>query len=260
MKKADNVYDKSKKSKMQRIIYGIKLGWDTPLLPPKVLYFHNYPLVRIFRVIGGLSILTVLLKKHLLLFIPLQYLVLFIAFIQIIYIVVISIIKIFFGINKLRTDELNVRNSPLDHLATLSTKILYCWKIGCQVGSTGVGLAGASVITDTILEAGGQEKVFTPLIGKGVKFIIGGKSADNLFVNINRDIKNMENSKEILTSVKNLSKQCESTLYNSDLSKADKNSILSALDEVKKLEEHKLQIYAKDLAKKIREYSDNNNK
>jgi hypothetical protein len=30
-------------------------------------------------------------------------------------------------------------------------------------------LAGASVVADTILEAGGQDKVFTPLLGKGVK-------------------------------------------------------------------------------------------
>jgi len=186
----------NKKTLFQRIIAGIKLGWNTPLLPPKVISFHNYPLVRVFRVIGGLSVLTVLLKKHLLLFLPVQYLVLFLASIQILYIVIISLIKIFYGISRFWTDELNVRNSPLDHLASLSTKILYCWKIGCQVGSTGIGLAGTSVIADSILEAGGQEKVFTPLIGKGVKFIIGGKSADSLHVNINNDLKNLKNSKE----------------------------------------------------------------
>jgi hypothetical protein len=37
------------------------------MLPAKVIAFNNYPLVRIFRVVGGLSVLTVLLKKHLLL-------------------------------------------------------------------------------------------------------------------------------------------------------------------------------------------------
>ena len=249
-----------KKTKYQRIINGIKLGWNIPLLPPKVISFHNYPLVRVFRVIGGLSVLTVLLKKHLLLFLPLQYLILLLASVQIIYIVIISIIKVFYGISKFWTDELNVRNSPLDHLASLSVKILYCWKIGCQVGSTGIGLAGASVITDTVLEAGGQEKIFTPLIGKGVKFIIGGKPADNLFVNIEKNVKDIENSKNVLNNIKNLSEACDSSLTNSDLTKNEVESVRSALDEVKKLEKSKLQFYAKQLAKKIKEYSDDNNK
>ena len=237
---------------------GIKHGWNKSLLPPKVLNFHNYPLVRIFRVVGGLSILTVLLKKHLLLYLPLQYLILFLAFIQITYIVIISLIKIFYGISRFWTDELDIKNSPLDYLATLSTKLLFCWKIGCQIGSTGIGLAGASVITDTILEAGGQEKVFTPLIGKGVKFFIGGKPADNLFIDINKDIKNIENSKDVLNNIKKLAEHCDSALDTEDLTKNEVESVRSVLDEVKNLEKSKLQFYAKDLAKKIKEYSDNN--
>jgi hypothetical protein len=88
--------------------------------------FHNYPVVRILRVIGGISTLLVLLKKHLLFFLPFQYILLFLAFVQIIYVVVISFIKIFYGISRFLTDELNVRNSPLDHFASLSVKVLYC--------------------------------------------------------------------------------------------------------------------------------------
>lgn len=243
---------------MQRIITGIKLGWNTPLLPPKRISFNNYPLVRIFRVIGGLSVVTVLLKNHLLLYLPLQYLILLLAFVQITYIVILSMIKVYYGISRFWTDELNVRNSPLDHLASLTTKMLYCWKIGCQVGSAGIGLVGTSVITDTILEAGGQEKVFTPLIGKGVKYIIGGKPADNLFVNINKDVKNLKDSRDVLDNVKKLAEQCDSLLDTKDLTKDEVQSIRSALDEVKKLAKSKLQSYAKDLAKKIREYSEEN--
>ena len=178
------------------MVLGIKLGWNTPLLPPKILSFNNHPFVRIFRVIGGLSVLTVLLKKHLLFFLPIQYLVLFLAFVQILYIVIISLIKLFFGISRLWTDELNIRNSPLDQFAFLTGKILYCWKIGCQVGSTSIGLAGTSVIADTILEAGGQEKIFTPLIGKGVNFLVGGRSADSLQVGLNNNLKNIKDTKD----------------------------------------------------------------
>lgn len=125
-------------------------------MPPKIMSFNNHPFVRIFRVIGGLSVLTVLLKNHLLFFLPVQYLVLFLAFVHIVYIVIISLIKLFYGISRFWTDELNIRNSPLDQFASLTGKLLYCWKIGYQVGSTSIGLAGSSVIADSILEAGGQ--------------------------------------------------------------------------------------------------------
>lgn len=96
------------------------------------------------------------------------------------------------------------------------------------------------------------------LLGKGVKFIIGNKPADSIFANINKDIKNVDNSKDILYNIKKLSEQCESSLNTSDLSKDDVESIKSALDEIKKLEKSKLQYYAKDLAQKIKEYSDGN--
>ena len=98
-----------------------------------------------------------------LLHLPLQYLVLKLALVDIIYIVITGIIKIIYSISKFWTNDLNVINSPFNQLASLSTKLLYCWKRGCQVGSTCIGLTGAYVITDTILEAGGQEKNLTLL-------------------------------------------------------------------------------------------------
>lgn len=87
-------------------------------------------------------------------------------------------------------------------LASLFTKLSYCWKRECQVGSTGIALAGASVITDAILEAGGQVKIFTSLLGKSVKFIVGNKPGNSLFANINKDIKTIDNSKDVLYNIK----------------------------------------------------------
>ena len=49
-----------KKSKFQRFLYGVKLGWNLYTLPDSVNIFHNYALVRIFRVIGGISIILFL--------------------------------------------------------------------------------------------------------------------------------------------------------------------------------------------------------
>jgi hypothetical protein len=107
------------KTIFQRITIGLKHGWNTPMLPDKITVFNNYPLVRIFRVIGGLCVLSVLLKKHLLLWIPLQYIILFVAFLHILYFVIINTIKYFYGIYKLWKGDLNVRNSPLDRLASI---------------------------------------------------------------------------------------------------------------------------------------------
>jgi len=147
-----------KKTILQRLIVGLKVGWNAPLLPTIVINIHNHPFVRIFRVIGGLSILAVLSKKYLLFVFPFNFIVLFFALLHFIYITVISIIKLFHGISVLRSDKLNVKNSPFDHFATSAGKLLYCWKFGCQVGSAGLGLVGTSFMIDSILEAGNQEK------------------------------------------------------------------------------------------------------
>ena len=99
---------------------------------------------------------------------------------------------------------MNVKNSPLDQFATLTGRLLYCWKFGCQAGSAGLGLVGISFMIDSILEAGNQEKVFTPLIGKGVKFIVNGRPADYILSGINKDIKNLESSKKRYNEISDL--------------------------------------------------------
>lgn len=71
--------------------------------------------------------------------------------------------------------------------------MVYCYiveKLVCYVGSSGFGLATTSVVADSTLEAGGvtKKKVFTSLMGKGVKLWIRGKSADNLFTEIDSEI------------------------------------------------------------------------
>lgn len=46
-------------------------------------------------------------------------------------------------------------------------------------------------MVDSILEAGGQEKVFTPLIGKGVKLFVNNRPADDVLLGIKKNIKNL---------------------------------------------------------------------
>ena len=155
-----------KKTILNRIWTGLKLGWNTPILPQRVMNIHNHSFVRIFRVAGGISIITVLSNKHLFLFLPFKFIVLFLALLHFIYISYISITKIWYGFKLLKSDKLNVRNSPLDPLASVAGKLLYCWKFGCQAGSAGLGLVGTSFMIDSMLEAGNHNKVLHPWLVK----------------------------------------------------------------------------------------------
>ena len=47
------------KNILGRIWKGLKNEWNTPMLFNKIITFNNHPIVRIFRVIGVLSVLTV---------------------------------------------------------------------------------------------------------------------------------------------------------------------------------------------------------
>jgi alanyl-tRNA synthetase len=109
-----------------------------------------------------------------------------------------------------------------------------------------------------MLEAGNQEKVFTPLIGKGVRFLVGGKPADHLFLEIKQDMKDIEDIKKRLNELGNMFNN--ENLDSKDFSKKDIDSIKSAVEELNNTEKSKLQSYTSELAKKIKEYSDNKNK
>ena len=166
-------------------------------------------------------------------------------------------IKLWYGFKTLRSDKLNVKNSPLDHLATVTGKLLYCWKFGCQVGSAGLGLVGTSFMIDSILEAGNHEKVFTPLIGKGVKMTVGSKPADSILSDINKRVKEMEDNKKRLDELNTLFDRANNTMNTGDFSKKDIDSITSVMEEIKNMEKSQLKRFSDNLAKKIKEYSEN---
>jgi len=47
-----------------RTIIGIKKGWNHPTLPKILLKLQLHPFIRIFRVLGGISILIILTKAY----------------------------------------------------------------------------------------------------------------------------------------------------------------------------------------------------
>jgi prefoldin subunit 5 len=85
-----------------------------------------------------------------------------------------------------------------------------------------------------MLEAGNQEKIFTPLIDKGVKFFVKGKPADEILLGIKNDTRNLEVSKKTFDEVANTLKEAEKALNkNSDFSKSEIQELISAIKEIK---------------------------
>lgn len=248
---------------------GFKHAWNIPSLPSNVQYFHNHVFTRIFRVIGGFSIVAFLSgsleqAKHYLfsnnILWPLYYLVLFLALSHFIYILAIKTIKIVHMIKVWRSGKLDVRNSPLDKFATSASKLLYCWKFGCEVGSAGLGLVGSGFLIDQVLEAGGQKKVFTPLIGKGVYFFVKGQPEEGqiLLDEIKRQTEGLEKFKKQYKAIKETLNEAEEALDNNStyFTKDDFKDLKKGLKEVRDADDKKLSDMAKKLAKNIKKYSD----
>lgn len=127
---------------------------------------------------------------------------------------------------------MNVKNSPLYPFATLTGKLLYCRKFGCPAASAGLKLVGKSFMIDNILEARNQEKVFTPLIAKGVKFIVNGRPAKDILNGINKDIKKLDYTKIKSNEISDLFNKANNSLdyHPSDFSKEDLDTIKSTIE------------------------------
>lgn len=85
------------KSIFQQLKTGIIKGWKTPTLPDYLINLLNNPLIRIFRILGGISYLIILGKSY----IPIIFPIYIIAFI-------IAIFFFYYFIFILLTIELNI--------------------------------------------------------------------------------------------------------------------------------------------------------
>ena len=155
----------NEKSKLQRFLYGAKLGIKLPLLPKSVDNFHNNPLVRIFRVIGGVSIILFLSSPKWVGNSYLYWTIFILAMLHFLYILIISSIKLYYIIYLWRNKKLEVRNSPLDHIASLSFKLAACIKGACVAGGASATILGLGFGADKLLEEAGYAPVFKKTIG-----------------------------------------------------------------------------------------------
>jgi hypothetical protein len=182
----------NKKTILQRIWLGIKLGWKLPSLPVSVERFHNHPLTRTFRVLGGISILLVLSKSVLVKYI--FYIVFPLAFLQFIYIIVINLIKFIFIIYLWKNNKFQVRNSPLDRIASFTITLYSCIKGTCVLGLSGGTALGIGLGIDELLSYYGRDPVFKDILGRGLD-----QTLNNLgYKNPNKDITEIRDDIDIL--------------------------------------------------------------
>lgn len=163
---------KMKKKKMQSILIGVNKAWHLPSLPSPVAVFHNHPLVRIVRVLGGVSILLVLGKFKLAQ--TLFYVVFPLAAIQFTYIILINAIKFIYLIYLWKNGKLEVINSPLDRIAAFSVNLLACIKGTCVLGLSGVTALGMGQGIDELLTSYGRDPIFRDTLGKGLNTALNG--------------------------------------------------------------------------------------
>jgi hypothetical protein len=94
---------------------------------------------------------------------------LFFGLLFLIYHVFIFIIRIRFIYKTLKSDKLDVRNSPLDYIARSSARLILCVKGVCE-GAQPIGLAmGILLGVDTALEKADKEPIFGPFLGSALK-------------------------------------------------------------------------------------------
>nr|YP_010170431.1 hypothetical protein K8K84_mgp039 [Phanerochaete carnosa]QRZ60413.1 hypothetical protein [Phanerochaete carnosa] len=160
---------------IKNIKIGIVKAYNIPTLPANIERIYSHHITRIFRVLGGICIALVITKAYHHILYPINKFVLFFAITQLIQIVLISIIKIIFSLNKLirNSSEFEVRNSPLNTQATHIARLLYCWKVGCSVTGGAFGTIVAGSVADEVLEAAGHDKIFIPFLAAHLNKFIG---------------------------------------------------------------------------------------
>lgn len=139
------------KTKFQRFIIGIKLAIKLPSLPEYVNYIHNYPLVRISRVIGGISIILFLSSPDWIGTSYLYWVIFTFAMLHFVYIIIISIIKVCYIVYIWKSGKLEVRNTPIDQLASLTLKLAACVKGACVTGGATATVLGLGFGADKLL-------------------------------------------------------------------------------------------------------------
>lgn len=236
---------------------GLVRAYNVPLLPLRISGIYNHIYTRILRVIGGLCALLVLTKSYNIFIFPFDWVVLVIALLQLLQIVIISTIKIVYGVwlLKYNSKELEVRNSPINYYASLIAKFAYCWKIGCTVAGGSVGIIAGGSAIDQVLEAGGYPKVFLPFMGKSIRIFDGNKVVEDpekVYNDFKTSLKQLENANDRQKFIeKTLNKLDSEDLEKYNMSKSESSDIKKAILDLAKKNDAEKKSIAANIIKEI---------
>ena len=237
-----------KRSLFKRVITGIKLGWNTPTLPVNVTKFQLHPIIRVSRVLGGISILYLLSNKGLNYPILLLFLALFFAFLFFLYHTILSVMRIKHVYRVLKSDKLDVRNSPLDYIARASARIVLCAKGVCdQAQPIGVAM-GILLGVDTALEKSDKDPIFGPLLGSALKRVLPDNEVKVKVSDlIRRPISEIDRNNQEIKDLEDLINKASNWASTDGEAKRDSGELISELNKHKS----HLQKNSSDLQKEV---------
>lgn len=139
------------------ILKSLKLGFNHLLLPPKVENFHNNPFTRIFRVLGGITIILFVFFLYFYGIKPFINLTIFtLAMLHFLYIIIISLIKLWYLAYMWKNKKLELRNSLLDQVASLALKLAALPQTACVAVGTSATATVLGFGVDKLLEVSGN--------------------------------------------------------------------------------------------------------
>lgn len=181
-------------------------------MPGSVNNFHNHPLVRIFRVIGGISIILFLSSPSWIKDSFLHWIIFTMAMSHFSYILIISVIKIYYIIYLWKNKKFEVKNSPIDHVASLAFKLAACAKGVCVAGGASATVLGLGFGVDKLLEEAGHAPFFKKILGNQLGNILSslGYSGNSEYIELQKRMlevkqraKNIDELNNIISEIEN---------------------------------------------------------
>lgn len=168
------------------------------------MQIYNHVYSRLLRVVGGISLLAVLTKK-ILLFSN------YIVYPTYLVVVMYGIFNLYIAYHRfkeirrvLKSNELDIRNSPFDKFATVLGKSMLCVKGVCDYAPSLGTSIGYFAILDQILEAKGEGAVFIPALAKMLP--IGNTEAQKELLEYKNKLKELSTIKAKFEDLNNESK------------------------------------------------------
>ena len=221
-----------KRTLFKRFIIGLKVGWNTPTLPDNILKLQLHPLVRIIRVLGGISTLYLLSNKASQYSIYIFYFAFFFFLLFFIYYIYISYHRIKHIYKTLKSDKLDEKFTFRSFLLVFLLVFLLCAKGVCDhVQPVGVAM-GILLGIDTSLIMADQKPIFGPILGSAIKTVLPNEVKTKVSDLIKEPISQIERNNREINELNDIIDKV-SDWGNSSQAKNDAHEIISELNKHK---------------------------